>query len=169
MKHIGLTLMLACSPAMAIPPLYAEIAVREGIPPKVLYSIALTESQKRLDNGNVRPWPWTLNVQGKGYYFDSEQQACQALTRWLSVTNNIDIGLTQQNWRWQGEHFSSPCEVLNPHINLSHAARLLKSGYERRGNWLDAAGWYHRPAGGKPAQQYQSRFTAIYRGVSHAY
>lgn len=151
----------------AIPALYVQVANEHGIPAKVLYGVALTESRKKLTNGNVRPWPWTLNVEGKAYFYNSSEQACLALTRFLTTTSIVDIGLTQQNWRYQGEHFVSPCSVLEPRTNLNHAAKLLKQGYLVHGSWLDAAGWFHRPAGGALAEKYKSSFFTNYRSVSY--
>lgn len=150
-----------------IPPLYIQVAHQHGVPPGVLYSLALTESNKLLDNGNVRPWPWTLNVEGKSYYYATRAEACIALNRFLITTRIVDIGLTQQNWRYQGVHFSSPCAVFEPVDNLTHAARLLREGYRVHGSWVGAAGWFHRPAGGPLAEKYKRHFLSHYRKVNH--
>ncbi|WP_318419546.1 lysozyme family protein [Photobacterium leiognathi] len=150
-----------------IPPLYTQVAQQHGVPPSVLYSLALTESNKRLDNGNVRPWPWTLNVKGRSYYYATRTEACRALNRFLTTTRIVDIGLTQQNWRYQGDHFSSPCAVFEPVDNLTHAARLLREGYRVHGSWVGAAGWFHRPAGGALAEKYKRHFLSHYRKVNH--
>ncbi|MCL1130483.1 hypothetical protein [Shewanella sairae] len=153
--------------ASAIPSLYVDIANEHNIPAKVLYGLALTESQKKLTNGSVRPWPWTLNVKGKAYFYPNSHQACQALTGFLRQTQIVDIGLTQQNWRYQGGHFDSPCEVLEPKANLTHAARLLNQGYRVHGTWLGAAGWFHRPAGGDIAERYKTNFVNNYRAIRY--
>lgn len=50
------------------PPAYKQIALPKGVPAEVLYSVALTES-KVLLRGEYVPWPWTLNVAGKSYYY----------------------------------------------------------------------------------------------------
>ena len=170
---VTLSMMLALSVlsisalASSIPPLYIAIAQEQQVPAKVLYGLALTESQKKLTNGHIRPWPWTLNVKGKAYFYQSRHQACQALTQFIKHTTIIDIGLTQQNWRYQGEHFSSPCSVLEPTVNLTHAAMLLKQGYRVHGTWLGAAGWFHRPAGGVLAEKYKSNFVNNYRTIHY--
>lgn len=150
-----------------IPPLYVDVALQQGVPPNVLYSLALTESKKRLDNGKLRPWPWTLNVKGKSYFYTTRTEACRALNRFLTTTRIVDIGLTQQNWRYQGDHFSSPCAVFDPVDNLTHAARLLREGYRVHGSWVGAAGWFHRPAGGRLAEKYKAHFVSNYRTVRY--
>nr|AEY78198.1 hypothetical protein [Aliivibrio fischeri] len=144
----------------SVPPLYQSIAYQWGIPPEVLYALALGESQTRLKNGQIRPWPWTLNVKGTPYYYADKGAACQALTGFLRQTEIIDIGLTQHNWRWQKDHFDSPCSVFDPVVNLNHAARLLREGNQQHGNWVKAAGYFHRPAGGQIARRYEMKFAA---------
>lgn len=56
------------------PPAYKAIAIRHGVPPVVLYSVALQESGTRL-RGQLVPWPWTLNVAGTGYRFATRADA----------------------------------------------------------------------------------------------
>jgi len=162
--------MLFLSPlAQAIPPLYKEVAAHHRMPSEVLYSLALTESQVRLQNGEVRPWPWTLNVKGKPYFYDSRAKACDALTQFLASTQSIDIGLTQHNWYWQKSFFESPCAAFEPEDNLHHAARILQEGMRKHGSWVKAAGHFHRPAGGELARRYESRFVTNleYVGAKH--
>lgn len=144
-----------------IPSAYVVAAADNGIPPEVLYAVASAESKTRLDAG-VRPWPWTLNVAGKSMRFGDRQSACQALLDALETTQIVDVGIAQLNFRWQpqlfgqGRRFSDPCEGLNPYANLDEAARLLRQYHDEAGDWLVAAGRYHRPAGGKPAARYRA-------------
>ena len=64
----------------SVPVGYQQVADAYDLPPEVLYAVALTESARQVDStGNVRPWPWTLNVQGRGHFFDSRQEAEAAL------------------------------------------------------------------------------------------
>lgn len=144
-----------------IPSAYVVAAEDNGIPPEVLYAVASAESKTRLDAG-VRPWPWTLNVAGKSMRFGDRQSACEALLDALETTQIVDVGIAQLNFRWQpqlfgqGRRFSDPCEGLNPYANLDEAARLLRQYHDEAGDWLVAAGRYHRPAGGKPAARYRA-------------
>ncbi|MCP4874011.1 MAG: hypothetical protein GY896_00875 [Gammaproteobacteria bacterium] len=81
--------------ADSVPEGYRTIAKERGIPYTVFYAVALTESGRRVAPVEVyRPWPWTLNVAGRGYFFDSRLEAWQALTDWLQAgRRSIDIGL----------------------------------------------------------------------------
>ena len=80
---------------VSVPEGYRTIAMEHDIPHTVLYAVALTESATRIDQGDLyRPWPWTLNVAGRGYFFDTRLAAWQALKNWLREGQvSIDIGL----------------------------------------------------------------------------
>jgi len=145
---------------MTIPSAYHVAARQEGVPPAVLYALALTESGVRLKQG-IRPWPWTLNIAGKSYYFRNQQAACAAITQAVATQGRkrVDVGLGQINLGWHAGLFHSDCDALQPNRNLRHAARLLRSHFEHSGDWLAAAARYHRPAGGLPAQRYRQTFT----------
>jgi hypothetical protein len=138
------------------PPAYLRIAKQADIPAELLYAVALQESALPL-RGQLRPWPWTLNVAGQPLRFANQQAACQALHQALATTpaTRIDIGLAQINWGYHGQRFTSPCAALEPIGNLRVAAQLLREQHRRSGDWLRAAGRYHRPAGGTPAARYR--------------
>ncbi|WBF17671.1 transglycosylase SLT domain-containing protein [Halomonas elongata] len=147
--------------ASEIPPAYHVAAASQGVPAEVLYAIAMTESKMSLGEA-IRPWPWTLNVGGKGYRYDSRDEACQALRRFLQDTRVVDVGIAQMNVRWQtvfhaGGRFQNPCDGLNPYANLEEAAAVLQAQYQIAGDWVQAAGRYHRPAGGAPAARYRRK------------
>jgi len=150
---------------VAIPEAYLQAARQHDVPPDLLYAVALTESSKQLEHG-IRPWPWTLNIAGKGHYFASRKEACDALFRAQFETRVIDVGIAQLNMRWQpqlfgaGNRFVDPCDALDPYANLEEAAGLLREHYDVSGDWLSAAGRYHRPAGGEPAARYRRAVAA---------
>jgi hypothetical protein len=144
-----------------IPSAYVVAAQDRGVPPAVLYAVASAESVVSLDAGR-RPWPWTLNVAGESMRFGDRTSACQALTDALETTQIVDVGIAQLNVRWQpqlfgaGQRFSDPCEGLDPYANLDEAAALIRRHFDDAGDWLIAAGRYHRPAGGRPAERYRA-------------
>ncbi|ELX2369106.1 transglycosylase SLT domain-containing protein [Salmonella enterica] len=147
-----------CLAAQSVPEGYHWVAQAENVPAEALYSLALTESSRKLAHG-VRPWPWTINVAGKGYRYASRNEAYQALLGFMRryPLKRIDVGIAQVNLGWNGHHFTSTWEAFDPYINLHAAARILRTCYERSpGSWIAAAGCYHHPAGGKPAQIYRA-------------
>lgn len=153
-----LLVLPAAHAAQDIPPGYRQVAQQAGVPASLLYAVALTESGSRLPQG-VRPWPWTLNIAGQGHRYATRQEACTALNQFLRTTDpkRIDAGIAQINLGWNGHHFGTPCDALAPYASLQVAARLLRSHYDRWQNWYEAAGRYHHPAGGKPAQRYRQQ------------
>ena len=166
----ALIMMLALCTASAqadIPPLYQRVAQKHGIPAKVLYALALGESKTPLTSGQVRPWPWTINFRRESYFYNTYDEACKALHRFMSISHIVDIGLTQHNWHWQKKHFSSPCAAFDPLTNLNHAAKLLLEGKRIHGNWVNAAGYFHRPAGGPKARRYEATFATHLKQLSH--
>ena len=131
----------------AVPAGYRLIANAYRIPPEVLYAVGLAESARRVDStGTVRPWPWTLNVQGKGFFYSSRDQAEQALDGFFDAgLQSIDIGLMQVNWRYHGERLESPHRALDPYHNLRVAAEILRDCHKHRQDWWAAVGCYHAP------------------------
>lgn len=149
------------------PPAYQRAALQGGIPPAVLYAIAKVESNFKIKIGTY-PWPWTLNIKGQGYFFATRAEACAAALKGLQQHGKygVDIGLTQQNWGWVGsQHYAHPCDALSPNDNLYTAALELRKCYEKEGDWVKAAGCYHRPAGGEPARRYRAVFNKRYLQV----
>ena len=116
-----------------------RIAMEEKVPVKLLQSIARLESGYQ---GKI--WPWTLNMEGKPYYFPTRQAAERFLEKQLvQGISNIDIGCTQVNWAWHGAHFSQARDLLSPEIGLRYAALLLKAHVRECRSWLKAALLYH--------------------------
>ncbi|WMY72491.1 transglycosylase SLT domain-containing protein [Buttiauxella selenatireducens] len=169
----ALMLVLLCVVAPAalasreVPAGYRQVAQQAGVPASLLYALALTESGTRIQQ-QTHPWPWTLNVAGRGYRYATRKGACQALRHFLLTTaeRRIDVGLGQINLGWNGHYFTSPCSMLAPYPNLRIAAMLLRQQFDRWQNWHEAVGRYHRPAGGKPAQRYRQQVLRYLQGLS---
>lgn len=142
------------------PPAYQLAAHDANVPSTVLFAIALQESGARL-RGRLLPWPWTLNIAGSPHRFATRQTACHALLQALARydAKRVDAGLGQINLGYHGRHFSSPCEALEPYRNLAVTAALLKEHHAVTGDWVSAAGRYHRPAGGTSAARYRAGFS----------
>lgn len=146
------------------PPAYQLAAQRAGVPSEVLYAVALTESGLRINKGNRKkriqliPWPWTLNIAGKGRFFKTRNDACKVLIETLKTVpaKRIDIGLGQINYGYHAERISVPCDLLDPYLNLSIAAEILKEQHREGEGWLVAIGRYHAPADTDRAVSYRN-------------
>ena len=154
-----LVLVSSIASAQERPPAaYQAAASAERIPAIVLFAVALQESGMNR-GGRLIPWPWTLNVAGQAYRFQTRRQACAALMvalgQWPRV--RIDVGLGQINVGYHGHRVEQPCDLLEPYRNLAICASLLREHHREGDDWLVAVGRYHRPAGGAPAGRYRQR------------
>lgn len=115
--------------------LWATAAAFAGIHAHTLYSIALQESGQQWKDGTFRPWPWTLHVNsGKSgikagaHRYPSREAAETALHNMLGLgLNNVDVGLMQINIVWHGDKVKDAVQLLDPRINLTVAATILKN------------------------------------------
>jgi len=138
------------------PPAYQLAAHAAGVPSAVLYAVTLQESGTRL-RGQLRPWPWTLNVNGTPLRYRTRQAACAGLTEALRRVSakRVDVGLGQINVGYQAHRGILPCSLLDPYRNLTITATILREQHTEGDDWILAIGRYHRPAGGAPAARYR--------------
>jgi len=137
---------------VAIPFVYHHVANHFGIPAKILYAIALTESGFGYESG-LRPWPWTLNIKGESRYLSSYTDAIQVFKTHLRETSLIDVGVMQISWRWHSERLGNPIKALSPINNVLIGASILKQQYQQCHEWWQAVGRYHSPGNSKQAKQ----------------
>lgn len=142
-----------------------DAGVEYGVNYDLLQTISAVESG-RWDNLQNRyvAWPWTVNVNGKGYYFSSREEAVKAVKDFQAKgITSIDVGCMQINLKYHGDAFSSVEEALDPHQNVKYSAKFLRSLYNRHGNdWKNAARRYHSsdPEKGEMyAQRLEQRFS----------
>ena len=121
----------------------------EGLPSAVVEGIIVVES-----GGN----PWALHVGiGKGYAFypRSVAEARRFLAVSLALTDNVDIGLMQINWRtWRRTVRRlglDAHDLLEARINMEMGCRVLSRALAGRGPFLARLGRYHslRPERGR--------------------
>ncbi len=118
-----------------------EIAGHKGISPQLLLKIARAESGYGQLN---QPWPWTINVKGKDYYFKNQQGAVAYIERLIkSGIQSFDVGCFQINWRWHRTKVSSPAELLHPTRNALIAADYLQELYVQHRSVSRAVAHYH--------------------------
>ncbi|MEO1551434.1 MAG: lytic transglycosylase domain-containing protein, partial [Pseudomonadota bacterium] len=138
----------------------AFAARRTGVPIDVLRAISLTETGRNL-NGDLQPWPWTVNMEGKGVWFDTRAEAlAYAKQHHARGATSFDVGCFQINHRWHGQHFSSIEEMFDPVMGALYAARLLRGLHLEFGSWSKAAGAYHSRTP-KFATRYRARFDQV--------
>ncbi|HVY16259.1 MAG TPA: lytic transglycosylase domain-containing protein, partial [Rhodopila sp.] len=146
-----------CRPAIAA----AEQA--HGIPARLLAAIARVESG-RLDpaTGKRNPWPWTINADGQGSFYDVKAQAVAAAASMRPhVTRSIDVGCMQISLTNHPNAFASLEQAFDPAANADYGARFLRRLYEKTQSWPKAVGMYHS-ATPDLASDYQSRVYAAW-------
>ncbi len=119
---------------------------RHELPSGLLGAIAKTESGRPISSlGDVRAWPWTIDADGQGLFFESKAAAVawakQGLARGVKF---MDIGCMQVNLQMHPEAFHSIEDAFDPAANADYAARYLRQLQgEAGGNWNVAVGLYH--------------------------
>ena len=120
-----------------------EAAAGSGVPVSVLKAISLTETGRER-GGEVRPWPWTVNMEGKGVWFDSREAAlAYVYEHYKRGARSFDVGCFQINYKWHHENFASIEEMFDPSANARYAAAFLTSLHAESGDWETAAGAFH--------------------------
>ena len=117
---------------------------RHGLPDGILQSISTVEASRIQSDGSYRAWPWTLNDNGKGLFFDDREKVLDYLyTHMTNPDTSIDIGCMQINTKWHGASFETLDEMLDPASNIAYAAGFLTDLYYAHGSWSDAIRHYH--------------------------
>ena len=139
-------------------------ARRGGVPVEVLHAVALTETGQHRD-GAFRAWPWAINREGKGYWFQNRDEAIAFARKSLAEgRKSFDVGCVQINYRWHGHAFPSLEDMFDPQWTATYAAQFLRTLYEERGDWSAAAGAYHSLSP-KESTTYRTRFDQVLAGL----
>jgi hypothetical protein len=142
-------------------------ARRGGVPPEVLYAVALTETGRK-SGGRIRPFPWAINREGQGHWFETREEALAfAEASLVEGRKSFDVGCVQINYRWHGHAFPTLDDMFDPEWTATYAAQFLRTLYEERGDWSAAAGAYHSLTPDK-AQIYRARFDKLLAGLDPA-
>jgi len=115
-----------------------------GIPDHLMSAIARVESGRRGANGQVNPWPWSINVEGTDHIYDTREQAIAAVRGFRSAgVRSIDVGCMQINLLHHPDAFASLEQAFDPVVNTTYAAHFLKDLFEQTGSWPKATAGYH--------------------------
>lgn len=167
-QHLVALGMLAAAPTVASTPDQSSIcnraavfaAAQTGVPVSVLKAITLTETGRNR-GGAAKPWPWTVNMEGKGVWFETEGAArAYAQEHFKRGARSFDIGCFQLNYKWHGENFVSIDAMFDPAENALYAARYLAQLETELGDWELAAGAYHSRTP-EYAERYRARFSSF--------
>jgi hypothetical protein len=134
-----------------------------GIPAHLLAAINHVESGRRDPaTGAVHPWPWTVNAEGAGSFYDTKAEAVAAV-RGMQARGmqSIDVGCGQINLMHHPDAFASLEQAFDPQANAAYAARFLKELFAQTGDWNKAAAMYHS-ATPELGAEYQQKVLAVW-------
>lgn len=116
-----------------------------SIPTHLLAAIATTESGRYHEGlGMSVPWPWTINVEGKGYFFKTKAEAIAQTQNFLAKGyQSIDVGCMQVNLKHHPKAFANLNQAFDPSTNVAYAAKFLRTNYASLGDWIKATAAYH--------------------------
>ncbi len=136
------TWLAASDPAEICDTAAMKAAHETGVPLEALRSLSNTSSAN--DGVNpLRPWPWTVNLEGHGVWFDTANQAQAYVFRhFRNGARHFDVGCFQINYERHGAAFSTVEDMFNPSKNANFAAGYLKRLHAELGSWERAVGAY---------------------------
>ncbi len=116
-----------------------------NIPPHLLAAIGRIESGRRdPSSGAYNPWPWTVNAEGQGYFYDSKPQAVAAVQAMRQQgLRSIDVGCMQINLMHHPDAFASLEQAFDPVANANYGARFLTELHDKANSWPRAVELYH--------------------------
>jgi hypothetical protein len=123
----------------------AQMEDKFGIKEHLLQTISSVETGRwDAERHTFVAWPWTINVNGKGYYFKTKAEAV-AKVRQLQQKgiSGIDVGCMQISLKYHSKAFASLEDAFDPEQNVAYSAGFLAKLYRERGNWIQAAMAYH--------------------------
>jgi hypothetical protein len=145
------------------------LAEREHrLPAALLHAIARVETG-RPDPRTGAPvsWPWTINAEGQGRFFDTKEAAIAAVralqARGVSV---VDVGCLQVNLHHHPRAFASLEEAFDPVANARYAGLFLTRLHQGTRNWETAAAHYHSQTPER-AEAYRLKVLAAWPGMAH--
>jgi hypothetical protein len=139
----------------------AAIATAErghAIPAQLLSAIGRVESGRRdPGTGAWGAWPWTINAEGQGSYFETKADAIRAVEALRARgVRSIDVGCMQVNLMHHPNAFTTLDMAFEPAVNADYAARFLGQLHDQTGDWTKATANYHSaypPEGGPYAEK----------------
>ena len=132
------------SPAALCRSAIAAAERTSGVPDRLMQAIGIVESGRPDERGGISAWPWTINVEGAGYVFNTKQEAIAAVNEHRARgARSIDVGCMQVNLIHHGDAFASLEQAFDPVANARYAAGFLLRLLAQTGSWPRAAAGYH--------------------------
>jgi hypothetical protein len=139
-----------------------QAAARQaGIPDHLMAAIARVESGRRGADGQVQPWPWTINAEGTDHVYDTKDAAIAGVRAFQALgMRSIDVGCMQVNLMHHPNAFASLDMAFDPTANAVYAASFLAGLFQQTGSWPRATAAYHS-ATPQLGNAYQQKVMAV--------
>lgn len=120
----------------------SENEAKYNIPNSLLHAIAKAESGHPGKKGT--PWPWTINVEGKGYFYETKAEAIAAVKKFQAAgKRSIDVGCMQINLHHHPKAFPDLKTAFTPKDNTAYAGEYLAKLNDTHRSWKTAVQRYH--------------------------
>lgn len=145
---------------------FARYERMHGIPKNLLMAIASNESGRYNERVKMTlPWPWTINVDGQGKYFNTMHEAVVAARNAMNRgAGNVDIGCMQISMKHHPDAFASLTDAFSPEKNVAYGAKFLREKYNEERSWKKAIAAYHSKTP-HYGQKYYANIIRKWRGV----
>ncbi|XDZ64970.1 hypothetical protein AB8880_08530 [Alphaproteobacteria bacterium LSUCC0684] len=136
------------------------------LPPGVLTAISRVESGRPNAEGIRQGWPWTINHDGKGLFFETkDEMLAYARSHIEKGDRRMDLGCMQISLFWHGDAFSSLDEMADPPSNIAYAAAFLADLSAQHGSLDQAIRRYHN-ADPKANTPYVARVYDVWQALA---
>lgn len=141
-----------------------------GLDPHLLYSVAIVESRQEspVRHGSLHPWPYSLNIEGRGVYFENLAEAVSELKAisQASPEANVDVGPLQISLTWHGHRVENPASLFNLTTATHIGAEILSEAIASADGDLElGVGRYHHWRNESRARMYGARVLAVYESI----
>lgn len=134
---------------------------RMGVPDHLMAAIGRIESGRRGADGQINPWPWSINVEGADHVYDTRDMAIAAVRAFQAQgVRSIDVGCMQVNLHHHPTAFATLEQAFDPDGNAAYAARFLSDLFTLNGTWDKATATYHSATPDK-GNAYQRKVAAV--------
>lgn len=116
----------------------------KNIDDHLLLAMGFTEAGRMTPDRLFTVWPWTINVEGKDFLFNSKGEAIAFVREQQAKgVRSIDVGCLQVNLRWHPDAFPDLETAFDPVANVRYAAQFLDNLRRERGDLRLAVARYH--------------------------
>lgn len=115
-----------------------------GVPDHLMAAIGRIESGRRGPDGQINPWPWSINAEGVDHVYDTREMAIAAVHALQAQgMRSIDVGCMQVNLHHHPAAFATLEQAFDPGSNAAYAAHFLMELFTQTHNWDKATANYH--------------------------